>query len=141
MAISDPIGDGLTKIRNASRARHPSVDVRFSRVVAHVLDVLKQEGFIRTYKVLGERPSQRTLRVYLKYAPAPSDGGRARNTPAITQLIRASKPGVRMYRKARALPRVLGGLGAAIVTTSKGIMTERDAYQQRIGGEVICYVW
>lgn len=141
MAISDPIGDGLTKIRNASRAHHPAVDIRFSRVFAHVLDVLKQEGFIRTYKVLGDRPSQRTLRVYLKYAPAPSEGGRARITPAITSLIRASKPGVRMYRKARALPRVLGGLGAAIVTTSKGIMTERDAYHQRIGGEVICYVW
>jgi len=141
MAISDPIGDGLTKIRNGSRAGHPAVDVRFSRVFAHILDVLRQEGFIRTYKVLGERPSQRTLRVYLKYATAPSDGGRMRRTPAITQLIRASKPGVRMYRRASSLPRVLGGLGAAVVTTSKGIMTERDAYQQRIGGEVICYVW
>ena len=141
MAISDPIGDGLTKIRNASRAGHPAVDLRFSGIIAHVLDVLKREGFIRTYKVLGDQPSQRTLRVYLKYVPARADGGRARNTPAITQLIRASKPGVRMYRKAAALPRVLGGLGAAIVTTSKGIMTERDAYQQRIGGEIICYVW
>ena len=142
MAISDPIGDGLTKIRNASRVRHPSVDVRFSRVFGHILDVLRQEGFIRAYKVLGDRPSQRTLRVYLKYAPSTApDGVRKQSTPAITQIIRASKPGVRMYRKARGLPRVLGGLGAAVVSTSNGIMTERDAYQRHIGGEVLCYVW
>ena len=131
-AISDPIGDALTKIRNASRAKHPAVDLRFSRVFAQVLEVLKHEGFIRTYKVIGERPSHRVLRVYLKYAKA---------APAITQLIRVSKPGGRLYRKSRELPRVLGGLGVAVVSTSKGIVTEREAYQQRIGGEVICYVW
>ena len=132
MAISDPISDGLTKIRNASRARHPAVDVRGSRFFTQILDVLKQEGFIRAYKVTGDTPAQRMLRVYLKYA---------RKTPAIIQLIRVSKPGVRVYRKSRALPRVLGGLGVAVVSTSKGVITERDAYQQRLGGEVICYVW
>ena len=132
MAISDPIGDALTKIRNASRAKHPAVDVRFSRLCAQILEVLKQEGFIRTYKPTGETPAQRMLRIYLKYA---------KNTPAITQLIRVSKPGVRVYRKARELPRVLGGLGIAIVSTSNGILTERDAYQRHLGGEVICYVW
>jgi small subunit ribosomal protein S8 len=131
-AISDPIGDALTKIRNASRAKHPAVDIRFSRVFSQVLEVLKHEGFIRTYKVVGERPSHRTLRVYLKYAT---------HAPAITQLIRVSRPGWRRYRKASQLPRVLGGLGVAIVSTSKGITTERDAYHQRIGGEVLCYVW
>ena len=131
-AISDPIGDALTKIRNASRAKHPAVDLRFSRVFAQVLEVLKHEGFIRTYKVVGERPSHRMLRVYLKYA---------KTAPAITQLIRVSKPGGRLYRKARELPRVLGGLGVAVVSTSKGIVTEREAYQQRIGGEILCYVW
>lgn len=142
-AISDPIGDALTKIRNASRAKHPAVDLRFSRVFAQVLEVLKHEGFIRTYKVIGERPSHRMLRVYLKYAPPAVGGsGRAGKTaPAITQLIRVSKPGGRLYRKARELPRVLGGLGVAVVSTSKGIVTEREAYQQRIGGEVLCYVW
>jgi small subunit ribosomal protein S8 len=77
------------------------------------------------------------LRVYLKYAKRSS----SKKTPAITQLIRVSKPGVRTYRKAAELPRVLGGLGVAVVSTSKGILTERDAYRQRIGGEVICYVW
>ena len=132
MAINDPISDGLTKIRNASRAKHPAVDVRCSRFLTQILEVLKQEGFIRTYKVTGDTPAQRMLRVYLKYA---------RKTPAITQLIRVSKPGVRRYRKARELPRVLGGLGVAIVSTSRGVIAERDAYQQRIGGEVICYVW
>lgn len=132
MAISDPIADGLTKIRNASRAKHPTVDIRASRLMVRIMDVLKQEGFIRTYKTLGETPAQRAIRVYLKYA---------RKTPAITQLIRISNPGVRKYRKAKELPRVLGGLGVAVVSTSRGIMTERDAYHQHIGGEVMCYVW
>jgi small subunit ribosomal protein S8 len=132
MAISDPISDGLTKIRNASLARHPAVDIRFSRLFAQILEVLKQEGFIRAYKAVGETPAHRALRVYLKYAE---------RTPAIRHLIRVSKPGARTYRKASELPRVLGGLGVAIVSTSKGLITERDAYHQRIGGEVICYVW
>ena len=139
MSISDPIGDGLTKIRNASRAKHPVVDVRFSRLFAQILDVLKQEGFIRAYKPIGDTPAQRALRVYLKYAPPAVRAGK--RTPAINQVIRISKPGARTYRKAAALPRVLGGLGLAVVSTSKGILTERDAYHQRIGGEVICYVW
>ncbi len=132
MSISDPISDGLTKIRNASRAKHPAVDVRSSKMFERMLEVLKKEGFIRTYKAVGETVTERRLRVYLKYA---------RRTPAITQLIRVSNPGMRKYRKAAELPRVLGGLGVAIVTTSKGIMTEREAYQQHIGGEVLCYVW
>ncbi len=132
MAITDPIANGLTKIRNASLAKHPTVDVRASGVVERILDVLKQEGFIRTYKSVGQTPAQRVLRVYLKYV---------KKTPAISQVIRVSKPGVRQYRKAAELPRVLNGLGIAVVSTSKGIMTERDAYRQRIGGEVMCYVW
>lgn len=132
MAISDPISDALTKIRNASRSRHPAVDLRVSRFLTEILNVLKAEGFIRTYKPIGETPAQRSVRVYLKYA---------RKTPAITQIIRVSKPGVRTYRKAGELPRVLRGLGVAVVSTSKGVLSERDAYQQRIGGEVICYVW
>ena len=132
MAVSDSIADGLTKLRNASRAKHPTVDLRASRMVEQILSVLKQEGFIRTYKPVGEQPSQRFLRVYLKYLKKRS---------VITELIRVSKPGKREYRKAADLPRVLGGLGLAIVTTSKGLMAERDAYRQRIGGEVVCYVW
>lgn len=132
MALTDSIGDGLTKLRNASRAKHPTVELRFSRVLSQVLEVLKREGFIRAYKTVGETPAQRNLRVYLKYT---------QKTPAVTQLIRVSKPGVRVYRKASTLPRILGGLGVAIVSTSRGMMTEREAYQQHIGGEVFCYVW
>ena len=132
MASSDPVADGLTKLRNASRAKHPAVDLRASKLLERIMDVLKQEGFIRTYKTVGEAPTRRTLRVYLKYAA---------HKPAITQLIRVSKSGGRVYRKAAKLPRVLSGLGVAVISTSKGIMAERDAYRQRIGGEVICYVW
>ena len=132
MASTDPIADGLTKIRNASRATHPTVDVRPSKLFVQILEVLKQEGFIRAYKPMGERVSQRSVRVYLKYA---------NKTPAITDMVRISKPGVRRYRKASELPRVLGGLGVAVITTSSGVMTEREAYRQRTGGEVLCYVW
>ena len=132
MASTDPIANGLTKIRNASRAKHVVVDVQPSRLFGQVLEVLKREGFIRTYKAVGETPAQRLLRIYLKYA---------KRTPAITEIVRVSTPGVRTYRKAAELPRVLGGMGIAVVTTSKGVMTEREAYQQHIGGEVICYVW
>lgn len=156
MALTDPIADGLTKIANASRAQHLTVEVRASRLFERILDVLKQEGFIRTYKTVGQSPSVRMLRVYLKYAsPAhgtssaglPSSGGDrqawqiGKKTPAITRIVRVSKPGVRRYRNAKNLPRILGGLGVAILSTSKGLMTERDAYRQRIGGEVLCYVW
>jgi len=132
MALTDSLGDGLTKLRNASRAKHPTVELRCSRMLSQVLEVLKREGFIRAYKTVGETPAQRGLRVYLKYT---------QKTPAVTQLIRVSKPGVRVYRKASTLPRILGGLGIAIVSTSRGMMTEREAYQQHIGGEVVCYVW
>lgn len=130
--IHDPISDALTKIRNASRSHHPAVDVRFSGLSSRILDVLKQEGFIRAYKLVGETPAKKSIRVYLKYA---------RKTPAITEVVRVSKPGARIYRKATELPRVLGGLGIAVVSTSRGIVTEHDAYKQRIGGEVLCYVW
>ncbi len=132
MAASDPIADGLTKLRNASRARQPSTEVPYSGLFLQMLEVLKEEGFIRSYREMGEQNSKRTLRVYLKYV---------NKTPVITNLVRMSKPGLRLYRKAKKLPRVLDGLGLAVVTTSKGVMTDRQAYRQRIGGEVVCYVW
>lgn len=132
MSASDPIADSLTKIRNASRAKHPSVDVKPSRQMERVLQVLKDEGFIRTFSGAGNSPSTRMFRVYLKYV---------KKTPAINEVIRMSKPGVRVYKKSSELPRVLGGLGIAVVSTSKGVMTEREAYRQRLGGELMCYVW
>ncbi len=132
MAVSDPIADGLTKIRNASRAKHPTVDVRPSKLLAQMLQVLQKEGFIRTVKPVGQTPSEQRLRVYLKYV---------KHTPVIKELVRMSKPGVRMYRGCGELPRVLRGIGVAIVSTSSGVMTEREAFRSRVGGEILCYVW
>ena len=132
MSRTDPVADLLTKIRNASRARHPAVDVPASRLTTKIVFVLRQEGFIRNYKPVGQAPKQQ-LRVYLKYAPD--------RMPAITQLIRSSKPGRRRYRGVHELPRVLNGLGRAILTTSKGVLTDHEARRQGVGGEVLCYVW
>ena len=130
--ITDPIADVLTKIRNASSAHLPATDVRASKLTERVLAVLKQEGFIRNYKEMGQAPKKQ-IRVYLKYAPDKS--------PALKQVIRVSKPGQRRYRGVEKLPRVLGGLGRSILTTSKGIMTDRQARKERVGGEIVCYVW
>ncbi len=130
--VSDPVANLLTRLRNASRARHATADVPASRLSPQVLAVLTREGFIRNFKPMGQPPHQE-LRVYLKYAKD--------RTPAIGQLVRVSKSGQRVYRGADKLPRVLGGLGKAILTTSKGVMTDHDAYRQHIGGEVLCYVW
>ncbi len=132
-AISDPIADALNKVQNASRAGHATVEVHASRMIERVLGVLKQEGFIRSYKAIGETPATRSIKVYLKYA--------GKKIPAISQVVRVSKPGQREYRPAAELPRVLRGLGLAVVSTSKGVMSEKDAYRQKIGGEVLCYVW
>ena len=132
MAVSDPVADGLTKIRNASRAKHPTVDVRPSKLLAQMLQVLQKEGFIRTVKPMGQTPAEKRLRVYLKYV---------KQTPAITEVVRMSKPGMRMYRSSSKLPRVLRGMRIAIVSTSSGVMTEREAFRSRVGGEVLCYVW
>ena len=132
MSVTDPVADVLTKIRNASRSRNVSVDVRSSKLARAILDVLKQEGFIRTYKPVGQAPQQ-GLRVYLKYAPD--------RTPVLVQLARVSTPGSRRYAPFTKLPRVLGGMGKAILTTSKGLMTDSEARRQRVGGEIVCYVW
>ena len=130
--ITDPVADVLTKIRNGSRRRLPAVDVVASKLTERMLMVFKQEGFIRNYKAIGQAPRKR-IRIYLKYAPD--------KTPAIRQVTRVSTPGRRRYRGVDDMPRVLGGLGRAIVTTSRGLMTDRQARDQRVGGEVLCYVW
>lgn len=132
MSVHDPIADALTKIRNAVRAHHPTVDVRPSKFLERVLEVLRAEGYIRAYRVVGESVTQRTCRVYLKYS---------NKTPAMANVTRVSRPGVRVYRGKQNLPRVRRGLGTAIVTTSRGVMTEHQAYKEGIGGEVVCYVW
>ncbi|ATS17447.1 30S ribosomal protein S8 [Synechococcus sp. PCC 6717] len=133
MAVNDTIGDMLTRIRNANLARHQSTTIPATRMTRSIAQVLKAEGFIRDYEEQGDG-IQRQLVVALKYR------GKQRQ-PIITALKRVSKPGLRVYANSRELPRVLGGIGIAIISTSSGIMTDREARQQGIGGEVLCYVW
>ncbi len=132
MASIDPIADMVTKIRNASRARHATVDVPSSKLTQRLLDVLKAEGFIRNCKVVGQPPKQQ-VRIYLKYGP--------NRTPVIVRFVRVSRSGQRIYRGADALPRIMGGFGRSILTTSKGLLTDQEARKQRVGGEVLCHIW
>ena len=132
MSVSDPVADMLTRIRNAVMARHDDVTMPVSRMRLYIAKILKQQGFVKDYEVMGNRP-KRQLKVYLKY----DEGGQ----PAIAGLERVSKPGLRVYSAAGEIPRVFGGLGIAIVSTSKGVMTGQQAYRQGIGGELLCLVW
>ena len=130
--VTDPVADLLTRIRNGSMAEHEKVDVPASKLKVRVVEILKEEGFIKNFRVI-EDQKQGVLRVYLKYGPA--------QERVITGLRRVSKPGRRLYRGRSELPRVMGGLGIAIVSTSHGVMTDRDASRRGIGGEVLAYVW
>jgi small subunit ribosomal protein S8 len=132
MAMTDPIADLLTRIRNANQARKPHVDVPASRLKREVLEVLKQARYIDSFELLDDA-RQGVLRVYLKYTP---DRERV-----ITGLRRVSRPGLRRYVKAKEVPRVLGGLGLAVLTTPKGVMSDEACRREHVGGEVICYVW
>ncbi|HEX6972432.1 MAG TPA: 30S ribosomal protein S8 [Limnochordia bacterium] len=132
MVMTDPIADMLTRIRNATLARHDSVDIPASRMKREIARVFKEEGFIRDYKVIDDG-KQGIVRVYLKYT--------AQREKAITGIKRISKPGLRVYAKRDAIPRVLGGLGVAVLSTSHGVMSDRQARKEGVGGEVICYVW
>jgi small subunit ribosomal protein S8 len=132
MALTDPIADMLTRIRNASSAKKEVVEVRNSRLAEEMLKILKREGFVANYKIMKDS-KQGMLRIYLKYAKD--------ETPVIMGIRRVSKPGLRVYKKKDELPRVYGGIGAAIVSTSKGLMTDSEARQQGLGGEVLCYIW
>jgi len=132
MVMSDPIADMLTRIRNANTVRHETVEVPASKIKRQIAEILKNEGFIRDCEYI-EDNKQGIIRIFLKYGP--------NNERVITGLKRISKPGLRVYTKASEIPRVLGGLGIAILSTSKGIMTDKQARQLNTGGEVICYVW
>ncbi len=132
MTISDPIADMLTRIRNALLVGHDSVLVPASRTKLSIARILKEEGFISDYEVLRGKP-HRVIKIYLKY----SDN----NQPVISGLERISKPGLRVYVQKKEIPRVYGGLGIAIVSTSKGLKTGQKAWRQRSGGELLCYVW
>ncbi|MBT9258975.1 MAG: 30S ribosomal protein S8 [Clostridiales bacterium] len=131
MSMTDPIADMLTRIRNAYIARRPMVEVPGSKMKRAIAQILKDEGFIESYE-WEDDGKQGILRLYLRYR------GKER---AITGIRRISKPGLRVYVKKDEVPRVLGGLGIAILSTPQGIMTDREARRRRLGGEVICYVW
>ena len=132
MAVSDPIADYLTRIRNAVKAKHRKVDIPRSNLKREISRILQEEGYIRNFVEI-EDGKQGWLRIYLKYD--------AQETPAITGLKRVSKPGRRVYVKADKVPRVMNNLGIAILSTSKGILTHKQALRERVGGEVLCYVW
>ena len=133
MAANDTIADMLTRIRNANLARHQTVDIPSTRMTRSIAQVLQEEGFIESFELVDEGV-RRKLVIKLKYR------GKTRD-PIIKNLKRVSRPGLRVYSNRKELPRVLGGIGIAIISTSSGIMTDRDARRQGIGGEVLCYVW
>ena len=131
MTITDPIADMLTRIRNAIMARHDSVLLPASKMKLSIARILKDEGFISDYTVLKGKP-QRVIKILLKYIG---------EQPAVAGLERVSKPGLRVYVGRGEIPRVYGGLGVAILSTSKGVMTGQEAWRRNLGGELLCYVW
>lgn len=130
--MTDPIADMLTRIRNASNAKHDSVDIPASNIKKELAQILLNEGFVKGFDVIDDA-KQGIIRVDLKYGK--------QNEKVISGIKRISKPGLRVYVKSDEIPRVLGGLGIVILSTSKGIMTDKVARKENIGGEVICYVW
>ena len=132
MAMTDPIADFLTRIRNANMVKHESVEVPASKMKRDIAEILKNAGFIRDVEYIDD-DKQGIIRVFLKYGK--------NNERVISGLRRISKPGLRSYVKADAVPKVLNGLGIAILSTSEGVMTDKDARAKKIGGEVIAYVW
>lgn len=132
MVMSDPVADMLTRIRNANVVRHETVEMPASKMKKQIAEILKREGFIRDAEFI-EDNKQGIIRIFLKYGP--------NQERVITGLKRISKPGLRVYTQSTEIPRVLGGLGIAIISTSKGIMTDKEARQVKSGGEVVCYVW
>jgi small subunit ribosomal protein S8 len=130
-AVTDPIADMLTRIRNGIRARHPRVDMPSSKLKIEVARILKEEGYISNFKV-GDEGKKKVLKIFLKYG---TDGA-----SSITSLERVSKPGRRVYVSAREVPRILGGLGVSILTTPRGVMTGKAARKAGVGGEVLCSV-
>jgi small subunit ribosomal protein S8 len=133
MASTDTISDMLTRIRNACAVRHPTTLVPTTKMTRNIAQVLKDEGFIEGFEEVGEG-IQSNLVLTLKYK------GKNRQ-PLINTLQRVSKPGLRVYSPSKEIPRVLGGIGIAVVSTSSGVMTDREARRQKIGGEILCYVW
>ncbi len=132
MPVTDPIADMLTRIRNASMAKFEHVDIPSSKLKQELARILKEEGYIKGIKILND-DIQGSIRLYLKYDVA--------DKSVITNLKRISKPGRRVYVKRDKIPKVLGGMGSAIISTSKGVMTGKNTKEAKLGGEVLCYIW
>ena len=133
MTMSDPIADMLTRIRNANTAKHDTVDIPASKMKLAIADILLKEGYVKAVDVI-EEGNFKKIRITLKY-------GANKNEKILTDLKRISKPGLRVYAKGDNVPKVLNGLGIAIISTSNGMMTDKEARKQHVGGEVIAYVW
>ena len=133
MSMSDPIADMLTRIRNANTAKHDTVTIPSSKIKASIAEILKKEGFISDYEIKGEGV-QKEIVITLKYLSGKSER-------ALTGLKKISKPGLRIYASAENLPKVLGGLGIAIVSTNEGVLTDKEAREKNVGGEVLAYIW
>src|SRR5699024_2929789 len=132
MVMTDPIADMLTRIRNANVVRHEVLELLSSKLKAEIADILKREGYVREYEVV-EDNKQGVLKIFLKYG--------SNDERVITGIKRISKPGLRVFAKADEVPRVLNGLGTAIVSTSKGVLSDKEARSQHVGGEVLAYIW
>jgi len=132
MTMTDPVADLLTRLRNANSAFHETVSLPSSKLKSHIAEILEREGFIESWKVEDARVGQ-TLTIDLKYGPA--------RERSIKGIKRVSKPGLRVYAKSTEIPQVLGGLGVAILSTSSGLLTDREAQKKGVGGEVLAYVW
>ena len=133
MTMSDPIADMLTRIRNANTAKHDTVDVPASKMKISIANILVDEGYIEKYDLVDDGAFQ-TIHITLKY-------GKDKNEKVITGIKRISKPGLRVYAIAEEMPKVLDGLGTAIVSTNKGVITDKEARKQNVGGEIIAYIW
>ena len=133
MTMSDPIADMLTRIRNANTAKHDTVDIPASKMKESIAKILFEEGYIKSYEITGEGVT-RTIKVTLKY-------GKDKNQKTISGIKRISKPGLRVYANAENMPKVLGGLGVAIISTNKGVVTDKEARAMNVGGEVLAFVW
>jgi small subunit ribosomal protein S8 len=131
MPVTDPIADYLTRVRNATKAKKPRVEIPASKMKIGLSEILKNLGYVIDYEIIDDN-KQKKINIVLKYK---------QGVPAITGLKRISKPGLRVYRAADKLPRVLNGLGTAVISTPKGLLSDKDARNLLVGGEVICYIW
>ena len=133
MTMTDPVADMITRIRNANTAGHATVDVPASKIKKNIADILVREGYVKGYEVVADENGHEVLHIEMKYG--------ANKAKVLSGIKRISKPGLKVYAQKDKLPRVLGGLGIAIISTSKGLVTDKEARQLGVGGEVICYVW